>query len=84
MLHSFVMLDIIQFSSLFYDNVTATRCSRLANIDMIKNSGKGTPSWWGWKISCKGIFFLPHLNELLHLSRVPHLQVLTGPYSQLC
>ena len=57
MLHSFVILDIIQFSSLFYDNVTATRCSRLANIDMIKNSGKGTPSWWGWKISCKGIFF---------------------------
>ena len=57
MLHSFVMLDIIQFSSFFHDNVTATRCSRLANIDMIKNSGKGTPSWWGWKISCKGNFF---------------------------
>ena len=54
MLHSFVMLDIIQFSSLFCDNVTrltATRRSRL------NNSEKGTPSWWGWKIACKGNFF---------------------------
>ena len=72
MLHSFVMLDIIQFSSLFYDN-------RLSE-HRLNNSEKRTPSWWGWKIPRKGkFFFLPHLSELLHLSRVPHLQLLTGP-----